>query len=122
MHTFVFAGVNNLARRSPKFQGNKKNQGGKTAGKMRSSEYHRTAMLDIRRENSFNYYLTKIFEDAGLSEETFATHIANITTKGSRVSLKEAKDYAKRMQDENKIEERTCKEILQLLDRYRKWR
>jgi hypothetical protein len=79
-------------------------------------------MLDIRRETSFNYYLTQIFEDAGLTEETFATIIANITTKGSRVSLKEAKDYTKRLQDEDKIDSRTCKDILSLLDRYRKYR
>ena len=89
---------------------------------MRSSDYHRTAMLDIRRETSFNYYLTQIFEDAGLTEEVYATIIANITTKGSRVSLKEAKDYAKRMLEENKIDDRACKDILHLLDRYRKYR
>ena len=89
---------------------------------MRRSEYHRVAMLDIRRETPFKYDIRKIFEDAGVSSESAATIIANIITKGSRVSLKEAKEYAKRMEDTNMIEQNTYKKICSLLDQYRKYR
>jgi hypothetical protein len=79
-------------------------------------------MLDIRRETAFNYDITRIFEDAGFTEESAAPFIANITTKGSRVSLVEAKEYTKRMLVENRIDEKTCDAICYLLDRYRKYR
>jgi len=89
---------------------------------MRRSEYQRVAMLDLRRENSFNYDLTEIFTNAGFSEEEAAPIIANITAKGSRISLKEAKDYVKRMQEEDHIGQETCNRICSLMDRYRKYR
>lgn len=89
---------------------------------MRRSEYQRVAMLDLRRENSFNYDLTEIFTNAGFTEEAAAPFIANITTKGSRVSLQEAKEYTKRMLEQAKIEKDTCDRICSLLDRYRKYR
>ena len=111
-----------MTRRNPKFQDNKKNVSGKSIGKMRRSEYHRVAMLDIRREIPFKYDIRKIFEDAGVSPESSATIIANIITKGSRVSLKEAKDYTRRMEETEMIEHDTCKKICSLLDQYRKYR
>jgi hypothetical protein len=111
-----------VVRRSPKFTGKRKGDNGKNKGKMRRSEYRRVAMLDIRRENAFDYDLRRIFEAAGFTEDTAAPLIANITTKGSRVSLEDAKEYTRRMLEENKIEKKTCNEICSLLDHYRKYR
>ena len=94
----------------------------KSRGKMRRSDYKRIAMLDIRRENPFKYEIREIFHDAGFSEETSAPFIANIITKGSRISLNDAKEYTRRMEESNKINKKTCVAICSLLDSYRKYR
>lgn len=111
-----------MVRRSPKFKGPKKGDSGKSIGKMRRNEYQRVAMLDIRREMTFKYDIRDIFEDAGHTKEEAAPIIANIIAKSSRVSLQDAKDYTKKMLELNKIELDTCKRVLSLLDKYRKYR
>ncbi len=93
-----------------------------TKGKMRSSEYQRVAMLDLRREILFKYDVGEIFEEAGFTEDEARPYIANIIAKGSRISLKEAKDYTKSMLESEKLTTDTCNKICYLLDKYKKWR
>jgi hypothetical protein len=89
---------------------------------MRSSEYQRVAMLDLRREILFKYDVGEIFEEAGFTEDEARPYIANIVAKGSRISLKEAKDYTKSMLESEKLTQDTCNKICYLLDKYKKWR
>jgi hypothetical protein len=91
-------------------------------GKMRSSDYQRVAMLDLRREILFKYDVGEVFEEAGFSEDEARPYIANIVAKGSRISLKEAKDYTRSMQEGDKLTKDTCNKICNLLDKYRKYR
>ena len=91
-------------------------------GKMQSSEYNRVAMLDLRREILFKYDVNEIFQEAGFSEDEARPYIANIVAKGSRISLQEAKDYTRSMQEEDKLTKDTCNKICYLLDKYKKWR
>ncbi len=93
-----------------------------TKGKMRSSEYQRVAMLDLRRETPFKYDVGEIFDEAGFSVDEARPYIANIVAKGSRISLKEAKDYTKSMLKNEKLTQDTCNKICFLLDKYRKYR
>ena len=104
-------------------RGQRYNKGDRQAkGKMRSSEYQRVAMLDLHREVYFRYDVGEIFEEAGFSKDEARAYIANIVAKGSRISVKEAKDYTKSMQKNEKLTQDTCNKICLLLDKYKKYR
>jgi hypothetical protein len=79
-------------------------------------------MLDLRREILFKYDVGEVFKDAGFSEDEARPYIANIVAKGSRISLKEAKNYTRSMQENEKLTIETCKDIISLLDKYKKYR
>ena len=85
-------------------------------------DYQKEAMLNLRYIISFKYHLKQILEDSKIDEDFSNAFIANLITKGSRVSLMEAKDYVRSCVKEGVLGEETSKEILQLLDRNRKYR
>ena len=88
----------------------------------RRQNYEKEAMLNLRNIISFKFLLREILEDSSMDDDFTNAFIANVITKGSRVSLKEAKDYVIAMTKEGVLEEKTSQEILVLLDRNRKYR
>jgi hypothetical protein len=101
------------------------NRRGPTRAHMRNKRrqrYEKEAMLNLRNILSFKFLLREILADSSMDEDFTNAFIANIITKGSRVSLKEAKDYVKSMTEEGVLEKQTSDEILHLLDRNRKYR
>lgn len=101
------------------------NRRGPTRAQMRNKRrqnYEKEAMLNLRNIISFKFLLREILEGSSMNEDFTNAFVANVITKGSRVSLKEAKDYVKTLTKEGILEEQTSDEILQLLDRNRKYR
>jgi hypothetical protein len=88
----------------------------------RRQNYEKEAMLNLRNIISFKFLLRETLEGSSMNEDFTNAFVANVITKGSRVSLKEAKNYVKSLTKEGILEERTSDEILQLLDRNRKYR
>jgi hypothetical protein len=88
----------------------------------RRQNYEKEAMLNLRNIISFKFLLREILAKSSMDEDFTNAFVANIITKGSRVSLKEAKDYVISMTKEGVLEEKTSEEILHLLDRNRKYR
>ena len=88
----------------------------------RRPAYQKEAMLNLRYIISFRYHLRHILEDSKMEEDFSNAFIANLITKGSRVSLMEAKDYVRSLTKDGVLTEETSKEILYLLDRNRKYR
>jgi hypothetical protein len=86
------------------------------------ADYEKEPMLNLRHLDSFKYYLRQILEESSIDEDFTNAFIANLITKGSRVSLKEAKDYVRSLAKEGIFMERTSNEICRLLDRNRKYR
>ena len=89
--------------------------------KMRS-DYQREAMLDLRSLTSFKYHLKHILEESSMNEDFQGSFSANLITKASRGSLKEAKDYARSIAGQGMFKEETSEAICDLLERYRRYR
>lgn len=101
------------------------NRRGTTRAQMRNRrrpKYEKEAMLNLRNILSFKFLLREILADSSMNEDFTNAFIANVITKGSRVSLKEAKDYVKSLTAEGVMEKQTSDEVLHLLDRNRKYR
>ena len=88
----------------------------------RRPDYQKEAKLNLRNLDSFRYYLKPILERSSMNEDFTNSFTANLITKGSRVSLIEAKDYVKSLAKEGVLVEKTAEEICRLLDIYRKYR
>lgn len=88
----------------------------------RRQNYEKEAMLNLRNILSFKYLLREILQESSMDEDFTNAFIANIITKGSRVSLKEAMDYVVSMAKDGVLEESTSEDILRLLERNRKFR
>ena len=108
-------GVLNLAnRRTGLSKARMKNRG--------RPDYEKEAMLNLRHLDSFKYHLRRILEESSMNEGFTNSFIANLITKGSRDSLKGAKDYVRSLAKQGVFKEDTSEEICQLLDRNRKFR
>lgn len=85
-------------------------------------EHQKEAMLNLRAIHSFKYYLEPILEESSMNEGFTNAFTANLITKASRVSLREAKEYVRSIADQGIFDEKTSREICDLLDRHRKFR
>jgi hypothetical protein len=88
----------------------------------RRPAYEKEAMLNLRYIINFKFLLREILAKSSMDEDFANAFMANLITKGSRVSLKEAKDYVRSLTKEGVLEKQTSEDILQLLDRNRKYR
>jgi hypothetical protein len=88
----------------------------------RRPDYQKEAKLNIRNLDSFRYYLKEILERSSMNEDFTNSFTANLITKGSRVSLSEAKEYVRSLAKDGVLDEQTSEEICRLLDKYRKYR
>lgn len=79
-------------------------------------------MLNVRREEEFKYDLKRILEISGADEKAIPSFIATLFSKGSRMTIYEANDYAKEKSQEGLFDEEICERILVLITRYRRWR
>ena len=88
----------------------------------RNSDYQKVAMLNLRSITTFKYYLRQILDDSSLDEDFINAFIANLITKGSRVSLSGAKDYVRDLEKQGVFTNTTSNDICSLLDRHRKYK
>jgi hypothetical protein len=86
------------------------------------SDYQKEEKLNLRYLSVFKNLLRRILEDSSMNEDFTNAFIANLITKGSRGSLREAKDYVRSLVDQGIFKDETSKEICMLLDRNRKYR
>lgn len=85
-------------------------------------DYEKEAKLNLRHLISFKFYLREILEESSIDEDFANAFVANLITKGSRGSLREAKSYVRSLADQDILKKETSDEICRLLDRNRKWR
>jgi len=86
------------------------------------SDYQKEEKLNLRYLSVFKNLLRRILEDSSMNEDFTNAFIANLITKGSRGSLREAKDYVRSLADQGIFQDKTSEEICMLLDRNRKYR
>ncbi|HID71975.1 MAG TPA: hypothetical protein EYP29_04440 [Thermoplasmata archaeon] len=82
----------------------------------------REPMLNLRNRISFKYDLEMILKKAGVEEKYINTIVANIISKASQASIKEAKKLIFEIEEKGIISPATGKDIVLLLNRNTRYR
>ena len=82
----------------------------------------RVAMLNVHRLGSFKYDLRDALGSARIDEATASSILANVIAKASRISIKDAKDYIRELEEKSTLEKGAAEDICSVLDRYSKYR
>ena len=110
-----------VAGRSPSSPNrqNKKNAGGGKPAKVASQ---RQSMLNTHKLAPFKYDMNEILSQSSMDPTMASSFLATIIAKASRISTKEAKDYAKTFVDAGNLTKDEFDRISKLMDRYSKYR
>jgi hypothetical protein len=87
-----------------------------------NNEQRLVKKLDLRRTNYFKYDATEVFNSTEIEQKIWNPYLASIVTKASRISIKDAKDYIFKLEDEGLLAKPIASELAQLLDKYKRWR
>ena len=80
-------------------------------------------MFDLRREELFRYDATPILQRAPMDEAHHRAFLQQVVTQGARNGIVEAKEFIRQKADEEGlIDPRGRDMLIQLLDRYAKYR
>ena len=110
--------VSGRSTSSPNRQ-NKKNAGG---GKPAKAASQRQSMLNTHKLAPFKYDMNEILSQSSMDPTMASSFLATIIAKASRISTKEAKDYAKTFVDAGNLTKDEFDRVSKLMDRYSKYR
>jgi hypothetical protein len=79
-------------------------------------------MLDVRREQHFRFDMRQALDEGKVPEEQRNAIYATVFSKGSRISLDEAKDFVQQKTQEGVLSPQVRDRVLMLVDRYSTWR
>ena len=79
-------------------------------------------MLNTHKLNPFKYDMNEILNASGMDPAKASSFLASVIAKASRISTKEAKDFAKTFLDAGDLTKEEYDKICKLLDRYSKFR
>lgn len=79
-------------------------------------------MLDVRRADHFRFDMRQALAEGKVPEEQVNSIYATVFSKGSRISLDEAKEFVQVKTTEGVITPQVRDRILLLVDRYSTWR
>ncbi len=79
-------------------------------------------MLNLSRLNYFRYDAREALKSAGIEPKVGKPLLASVVSKASRVGIADAKDYVREKDDDGTLPENCARELVSLLDRYKKWR
>lgn len=94
----------------------------KKAKTKRKESSKRQAMLNTNRMAPFKYDMNDILSSTSMDASTSSSFLASIVAKASRVSTRDAKDYAKTFVDSGALTKEEYDKICRLMDRYSKFR
>ena len=82
----------------------------------------RQAMLNTHKINPFKYDMNEILESSSMDPAKASSFLASIIAKASRVSTRDAKDFARTFLDSGDLTKEEYDKICRLLDKYSKYR
>ncbi|MCA1814472.1 MAG: hypothetical protein LC624_11065 [Halobacteriales archaeon] len=88
----------------------------------RENAQPRRKMLDVRREQHFRFDMRQALDEGKVPEEQRNSIYATVFSKGSRISLDEAKDFVQQKATEGVLPPQVRDRIMMLVDRYSTWR
>lgn len=104
-------------RSSPNRQ-NKKNNSGRPA----KEAFKKQPMLNTHKISPFKYDMNEILSQSSMDPSMASGFLASVIAKASRISTKEAKDYARSFLDEGNLSKEEYDKICRLMDKYSKYR
>ena len=82
----------------------------------------RQSMLNTNRMAPFKYDMNEILASSSMDASVASSFLASIVAKASRVSTRDAKDYAKTFMESGALTKEEYDRICRLMDRYSKFR
>jgi len=79
-------------------------------------------MLNTNRMAPFKYDMNEILSSTSMDASVASSFLASVVAKASRVSTRDAKDYAKTFVDSGELTKEEFDKISRLMDRYSKFR
>ena len=90
--------------------------------RFRNDEQRLVKKLDLRKLNYFRYDVKEIFNSTDIEPKTWNPLLASISTKASRLSIKEAKEYIIQLEKDEVLANEIAQNLINLLDKYKRWR
>lgn len=97
---------------------NKKNGSGRPA----KEAFKKQPMLNTHKISPFKYDMNEILSQSSMDPGMASGFLASVIAKASRISTKEAKEYAKTFFDEGNLTKEEYDKICRLMDKYSKYR
>ncbi|MCL2785781.1 MAG: hypothetical protein FWD81_00960 [Methanomassiliicoccaceae archaeon] len=94
----------------------------KKAKARRKETSKRQSMLNTNRMAPFKYDMNEILSSTSMDASVASSFLASVVAKASRVSTRDAKDYAKTFVDSGELTKEEFDKISRLMDRYSKFR
>ncbi|MDR0198114.1 MAG: hypothetical protein LBI08_00015 [Methanomassiliicoccaceae archaeon] len=94
----------------------------KKAKVKRRESSKRQSMLNTNRMAPFKYDMNEILSSSSMDASVASSFLASIVAKSSRVSTKDAKEYAKTFVESGALTKEEYDRICRLMDRYSKFR
>ena len=82
----------------------------------------RQSMLNTQKLAPFKYDMNEVLSASAMDPAKSSAFLASVIAKGSRVSTKDAKDYAKTFLDSGDLTKEEYEKISRLMDKYSKYR
>ncbi len=97
-------------------------QTGKRAKPKSKDSNKRQAMLNTHRLAPFKYDMNEVLSASAMDPSKASSFLASIIAKASRVSTKDAKEFAKTFLDSGDLTKEEYDRISRLMDKYSKYR
>jgi len=82
----------------------------------------RQSMLNTQKLAPFKYDMNEVLSASAMDPAQTSSFLASVIAKGSRVSTKDAKEYAKTFLDSGDLTKEEFDKISRLMDKYSKYR
>jgi len=82
----------------------------------------RQSMLNTQKLAPFKYDMNEVLSASSMDPAKTSAFLASVIAKGSRVSTREAKDYAKTFLDSGDLTKEEFDKVSRLMDKYSKYR
>ena len=92
------------------------------SGKPSKAATQRQSMLNTHKLAPFKYDMNEILSQSSMDPGMASSFLASVIAKASRISTKDAKEYAKTFVDEGHLGKDEYDRICKLMDRYSKYR
>ena len=117
-YSMSYRGSSQKAPSRPNAQNKKNNSSGKSS----KAATQRQSMLNTHKLAPFKYDMNEILSQSSMDPGMASSFLASIIAKASRISTKDAKDYAKTFVDDGYLGKEEYDKICKLMDRYSKYR